>query len=103
MEGSHFPDGGRGQFCKDLLNSAMLVNQSAPGVGEFGIGLNRSIVSVTGSSVLDEKVYGSAHIALGSNIPFGGTDEAPYHFDLVFYPVSILLDNVELDIGWKTQ
>jgi len=36
-------------------------------LGEFGIGLNPAIDRVIGYTLLDEKMLGTAHVALGEN------------------------------------
>lgn len=61
-------------------------------IAEFGIGLNPAAL-VRGQIVEDEGVYGTAHVALGSNTNFvGGTNWAPIHFDYVFLEPTITLD-----------
>lgn len=52
-------------------------------IGEFGLGLNKNVTSLTGYSVLDEKMYGTFHLGLGTNVQFGGTITSPVHMDLV--------------------
>ena len=51
-------------------------------IAEFGIGTNKN-ARLTGNVLEDEKVYGTVHIAFGSNKPFGGTNEAGVHIDCV--------------------
>ncbi|MBM4761258.1 aminopeptidase [Bacillus sp. B15-48] len=51
-------------------------------IAEFGIGTNKN-ARLTGNVLEDEKVYGTAHIAFGSNKSFGGTTEAGVHIDCV--------------------
>jgi len=98
-----FPVDGAGAHCKNLLLSAASDQAEGMQVGELGIGLNPGILTVEGRTILDEKVFGTCHIAIGSNAPFGGLNHAPYHLDLVFYPVSLLLDGVGLDNPWKSR
>jgi aminopeptidase len=52
-------------------------------LGELGIGLNPAIDRVTGCTLLDEKMIGTAHIALGENRAFGGLNNSALHWDLV--------------------
>lgn len=52
-------------------------------VCEFGIGMNPNIHSLCGYTVLDEKMKGTFHIAIGANTMFGGKNNAPNHIDLV--------------------
>ena len=99
----HFPSDGAGDYCRNLLSSVAHGHPKGIQVGELGIGLNSAIRAVAGKTILDEKVLGTAHIAVGSNIPFGGRSSAPYHFDLVFYPHKIEFDGTALDMPWKTR
>ena len=50
---------------------------------EFGIGLNPNITELIGYTVLDEKMAGTFHIAIGDNTMFGGKNSAPLHMDFV--------------------
>lgn len=60
---------------------------TAPGarrVGELGIGTNPSMRTMTGDLLLDEKILGTAHIALGRSYPqCGGRNESAIHWDIV--------------------
>jgi aminopeptidase len=60
---------------------------AAPGarrVGELGIGTNPDVRTMTGDLLLDEKILGSVHIALGRSYPqCGGTNESAIHWDIV--------------------
>jgi len=69
-------------------------------VAELGIGLN-PMGLVRGHIVEDEGVYGTAHIGLGDNTSFiGGKNNAPIHFDYVFWDPTIELDGeVIIDKG----
>lgn len=50
---------------------------------ELGFGLNPNVTDLCGYTVLDEKMAGSFHIAIGANQMFGGKNEASTHIDLV--------------------
>jgi aminopeptidase len=52
-------------------------------VGELGIGINPGAVLI-GSMIMDEKVMGTGHVAMGSNSWFGGDIKTIYHGDQVF-------------------
>jgi leucyl aminopeptidase (aminopeptidase T) len=60
-------------------------------VGEFGIGTNPASRFV-GITVEDEKILGTAHVAIGRNTGFGGTNMAPIHLDFVITRPTILGD-----------
>ena len=52
-------------------------------VCELGFGMNPNVKDLCGYRVLDEKMAGTFHIALGANHMFGGKNAAPMHLDLV--------------------
>ena len=61
-------------------------------IAEIGIGTNDKAI-ITGNTLEDEKVMGTAHIALGNNISYdGGTTDAPIHLDGVFDKPTIFID-----------
>lgn len=66
-------------------------------IGELGIGLNPN-AKIIGSMNIDEKVVGTAHIAIGSNYWFGGTIYAIIHLDQVFKNPRIEVDGKILNI-----
>jgi len=66
-------------------------------VCEFGIGLNPK-AKIIGSTIIDEKALGTAHIALGSNNWFGGSIFAMTHLDQVFKNPRITVDGRLLDV-----
>lgn len=61
-------------------------------IAEFGLGLNEKVKRLTGCSLIDEKCYGTAHIAIGMNNLFGGKNQAGIHIDFVFKPSRIYGD-----------
>ena len=66
-------------------------------IGELGIGMNPK-AQIIGSMNIDEKVIGTAHVAIGSNYWFGGTIYAIIHLDQVFSNPKIEVDGQLLDI-----
>lgn len=53
-------------------------------LGEIGIGTNPSMKTLTGDLLLDEKILGTVHIALGRAYPDSlGTNESALHWDIV--------------------
>lgn len=61
-------------------------------LGEFGIGTNDK-ARITGVVLEDEKVYGTIHVAFGSNNTFGGTIAAGVHIDCVVNKPNIYIDD----------
>ena len=52
-------------------------------VCELGLGMNPNVTDLCGYTVLDEKMAGTFHIAVGANNMFGGENEASDHIDFV--------------------
>ncbi len=52
-------------------------------VCEFGIGMNPNVTDLCGYTLLDEKMTGTFHIAVGANNMFGGENKASDHIDFV--------------------
>lgn len=61
-------------------------------LGEFGIGTNEK-ARITGVVLEDEKVYGTIHVAFGSNNTFGGTVAAGVHIDCVVGKPDVYLND----------
>lgn len=60
-------------------------------LGEFGVGTNDK-ARITGVVLEDEKVYGTIHVAFGSNNTFGGTVAAGVHIDGVVMKPDVYFD-----------
>jgi leucyl aminopeptidase (aminopeptidase T) len=60
-------------------------------VAELGVGTNDR-ARLTGVTLEDEKIYGTIHIAFGSNDAFGGTVAAGVHLDAVVLEPKLYLD-----------
>jgi aminopeptidase len=68
----------------DYLQTALATDAGARYLGELGIGTNTGIDRATGSTLLDEKIAGTVHLALGRSYPeTGGTNESAVHWDLI--------------------
>ena len=53
-------------------------------LGELGIGTNEGIDRATGLVLLDEKIGGTVHLALGRSYPeTGGRNVSALHWDLI--------------------
>lgn len=85
--------GGReAQWLRDTLAEN---GSSAEVVAELGIGTNPRAV-LSGNILEDEKVKGTAHVALGSNFSFGGKNESNLHLDGMLLKPTILADGKEI-------
>lgn len=67
-----------------LLQERLARDPGARRLGELGIGTNREIDRPTGSTLFDEKIGGTVHLALGSSYAqTGGVNESSIHWDLI--------------------
>jgi leucyl aminopeptidase (aminopeptidase T) len=85
--------GAEGPYAEELIT--MLGEEEGRQLGEFGIGTNDK-ARITGIVLEDEKVYGTIHIAFGSNLTFGGTVDAGVHIDLVVKQPDVYIDDQKL-------
>ena len=69
---------------EDFLKQMIQTDKGAAYVGEFAIGLNDDIDRFTGSILLDEKIGGSFHMALGKGYPeTGSQNDSAIHWDMI--------------------
>ncbi|MBD3386253.1 aminopeptidase [candidate division KSB1 bacterium] len=80
-----------GNSAKRLSRHLSRFGKNSRLVAEFGIGTNSS-AKLCGYSLEDEKVLGTAHVALGNNISFGGSNDVPVHLDGVIYKATVMID-----------
>jgi aminopeptidase len=68
----------------EYLQAALATDGGARYLGELGIGTNAGIDRPTGHILLDEKMAGTVHLALGRSYPeTGGTNASALHWDLI--------------------
>jgi aminopeptidase len=69
---------------EEFLLSQLDIDEGARRMGEFAIGTNWDIQRVTGSTLFDEKIGGTIHMAVGFSIPDSkGTNVSSVHWDMV--------------------
>lgn len=74
----------RAQVGEATLTSRLHTDEGSSRLGEFGIGTNYGVTDPTGMILLDEKLGGSIHLALGSGYPeTGSKNKSGIHWDLV--------------------
>ena len=74
----------RAAVGEEHLTSALATDTGARFLGELGIGTNPGIDRATGSTLLDEKIAGTVHLALGRSYPeTGGHNASALHWDLI--------------------
>ena len=68
----------------DFLLQMLDTDEGARRLGELGIGTNYGIATATKEILLDEKIGGTVHLALGASYPeTGGRNESAIHWDMV--------------------
>jgi aminopeptidase len=69
---------------EEFLREMIGMDEGARRVGEFAFGLNDAVTEYTGSLLLDEKIGGTVHLALGRSVPgTGGENMSALHWDMV--------------------
>ncbi|MFH2137488.1 MAG: aminopeptidase [Candidatus Omnitrophota bacterium] len=81
----------QGEFSGVVRARLDKVGAQAYRVAELGIGLNPK-AKIIGIVLEDEKVKGTAHIAVGNNLSYGGANDVPLHLDGVILTPTITLD-----------
>jgi aminopeptidase len=72
------------QRGQDFLREMIGMDDGARRVGEFAFGVNRAVTEYTGSVLLDEKIGGTVHLALGRSVPgTGGENVSALHWDMI--------------------
>jgi len=68
------------EFLLEMLD----LDEGARRLGELGIGCNPGITRYMNNTLFDEKMDGTAHLALGNGLPeVGGTNVSQLHWDIV--------------------
>ena len=69
---------------QDFLESMLATDDGARYLGEFGIGTNAALQQLTRSILLDEKIGGTIHLALGAGYPDTGShNQSAIHWDML--------------------
>jgi aminopeptidase len=69
---------------EDYLHVALDTDEGARRLGEVAVGTNFDIRQFTGQILLDEKIGGTAHVALGAGYPdTGSVNRSAIHWDLI--------------------
>ena len=69
---------------EDFLIQMLDTDEGARRLGELGIGTNYGITAGTGEILLDEKIGGTVHLAVGKSYPeTGGLNESAIHWDMI--------------------
>lgn len=69
---------------EDFLLETLDTDEGSRRIGELGIGCNPGITRHMRNTLFDEKIDGTAHIAIGTGFPdLGGTNVSTVHWDIV--------------------
>ena len=69
---------------EDFLIEMLDTDEGARRLGEIGIGTNYGIATGTKEILLDEKIGGTVHMAIGMSYPeTGGANSSAVHWDMV--------------------
>ena len=69
---------------EEFLNEMLDTDEGARRLGELGIGTNYGIATGTKEILLDEKIGGTVHMAVGVSYPeTGGVNDSAVHWDMV--------------------
>lgn len=69
---------------EEYLLSQLDMDEGARRLGEFAIGTNYGVTQVTGSTLFDEKIGGTIHMAIGEGFSeAGGSNKSAVHWDMV--------------------
>ncbi|MDR1272756.1 MAG: aminopeptidase [Clostridiales Family XIII bacterium] len=82
-----------GKTAKNLRDFLKDKDGEATGIAEFGIGTNPG-AKIIGHPLVDEKVWGTIHIAFGMNVSMGGTRQSDIHYDCIIKEPTVWVDGV---------
>jgi len=83
------------ESAKDLKTFLADKDNEALGIAEFGIGTNPA-ARIIGHPLVDEKVWGTIHIAFGMNTSMGGTRNSDIHYDCIINKPTVWVDDVKI-------
>ena len=89
----------RAKKNESLLRSIIETDPGAKRLGELGIGTNYGIDRFTKNILLDEKIGGTIHLAIGRAYPeCGGVNKSAIHWDFIksINPGRVLVDGEEI-------
>lgn len=81
-----------GNQSEEFLKFINQFDDNAKNVCEFGIGTNEKC-HLMGNPLVDEKIYGTIHIACGNNLFMGGEQDSNMHYDMIVTKPTVFLDD----------
>lgn len=80
-----------GDQAEEFIKFINQFDDNAKNVCEFGIGTNEKCY-LMGNPLVDEKIYGTIHIACGNNLFMGGKQDSNMHYDMIVTKPTVYLD-----------
>lgn len=80
-----------GEEAKALEKILSGADENAFCIAELGVGTNKE-AQLSGNLLIDEKVYGTVHLAVGNNLFMGGAQNSKVHLDGVILEPTLILD-----------
>lgn len=81
-----------GPDAEDFDRFVSQFDDTAKNVCEFGVGTNPQC-GIMGNGLVDEKVFGTIHIACGNNLFMGGQQDCNMHYDMIIKEPTVYLDD----------
>lgn len=81
----------KGRFKEEFETFLEGFSDSVRNVCEFGIGTNPKC-KIIGNPLVDEKVFGTIHIACGNNLFMGGKQDGDMHYDMIINAPTVYID-----------
>lgn len=80
-----------GKAAKKLVKTLDQIGPKTRNIAELGIGTN-PLAQLSPNILEAEKVYSTCHVALGSNISYGGQVDIPFHSDGIVLKPTLQID-----------
>lgn len=80
-----------GEDAADFADWRKAFDDSSGKIAEFGIGTNDR-ATIIGNPLVDEKVFGTIHVAFGNNLFMGGAQPGNIHYDCIIRNPTVYLD-----------
>lgn len=91
-----------GEEASKLEKILSEADENAGSIAELGVGTNRQ-AKLMGSILVDEKVFGTVHVAIGNNAFMGGVQYSTIHLDgVILEPTLIVEDKMVIESGQHT-
>lgn len=81
----------QGEQAEEFRSFVSKFEDTAWNIAEFGIGTNRNC-HIMGNPLVDEKIFGTIHVACGNNLFMGGQQGGNMHYDMIINVPTVYLD-----------